>query len=176
MTWKSYAAVSGATVLACWLASAPPSNTPAATATLSRQAPQSVSPVASDIERQAERLQVRVRAERAYAEPERNPFRFASRRPAGDPAGEVAASVPPPAPVETAPAAPAVSLSGVAEDRSGDRTERTAILTSPAGLLFAREGEEILGYYRVVRIESEAVELAAVGTGVTRRLTLGARP
>jgi hypothetical protein len=76
--------------------------------------------------------------------------------------------------VDVSPPAPQLSLSGVAEDEVDGRTARTAILSSPAGVLIVREGEEILGYYRVGRIESEAVELIAVGSGSTRRLTLGA--
>lgn len=173
MTWKSYAAVSGATVLAGWLASASPANAPAGAASASRQAVPPAASAPSDIEQQAMRLQARLRAERAFREPERNPFRFGARsnRAAG-PARTVAAPEPPP-PVEAAPAAPLVSLSGIAEDRRGDRVDRTAILSSPAGVLLVREGDEILGYYRVARIENEAVELVAISDGATRRLTLG---
>jgi hypothetical protein len=72
------------------------------------------------------------------------------------------------------PPAPRVSLSGVAEDQIDGRPLRTAVLSSPTGVLIVREGEEILGYYRVDRIESDAVELVAIGSGMTRRLALGA--
>ncbi len=181
MTWKSYAVVSGATVLAGWLASAPPSNAPAAARSVQSPAtPRRSSPPAAgaptDIELQAMRLQARLRPEREYAQPGRDPFRFAARRTPGPAAEreEPIAEPPPPPPVNLAPPAPVVSLSGVAEDQVDGRTVRTAVLSSPAGVLLVREGEEILGYYRVGRIESEAVELVPIGQGSPRRLTLGA--
>jgi len=175
MNWKSYAVVSGATVLAGWFASAPPSNTPAgAQATVSRTA-QPAAAAPSDIEREAIRLQARLRDGRAFIAPARDPFRFAARREAAAAPGlEGPVAEPTAAPVETAPAGPRVSLSGVAEDQVDGRTERTAILSAPGGILLVREGEEILGYYRVGRIEAEAVEITAIGDGTTRRLTLGA--
>jgi hypothetical protein len=175
MTWKSYAAVSGATVLAGWLASAPPANAPASAASASRQAARPSATAPSDIEQQAMRLQARLRAERAFREPERNPFRFGARRSAAAGAARAVAEPesPAPPPVNAAPPAPLVSLSGIAEDRMGDRVDRTAILSSPAGVLLVHEGDEILGYYRIGRIETEAVELIAVRDGATRRLTLG---
>ena len=67
MTWKSYAAVSGATVLAGWLASSPPSNTPGSTAGSATRSPRRPSPAATDIEQQAARLQSRLRSVREYA-------------------------------------------------------------------------------------------------------------
>lgn len=174
MTWKSYAAVSGATVVAGWLASTPPpSNAPTGGAVVAMQASRRVDPVPSDIERQAMRLQTRLRAARTYAEPERNPFRFASRDPIAGPPRDADVAAPPAEPVEAAPAAPAVSLSGIAEDQVDGRVERTAVVSSPAGVLLVREGEVILGQYRVTRIESEAVELVGLSDGVSRRLTLG---
>jgi hypothetical protein len=180
MNWKSYAAVSGATVLAGWLASAPPSNAPS-----SAQSPQTRTPprptgaaadAPIDIELQAMRLQARLRPEREYAQPVRDPFRFVPRRAIGAVAERepdvVAAPLPPAA--DVVPPAPRVSLSGVAEDQIDGRPLRTAVLSSPTGVLIVREGEEILGYYRVERIESDAVELVAIGSGMTRRLALGA--
>ena len=56
-----------------------------------------------------------------------------------------------------------VSLAGIAEDEiddpGGSRIERTAILSTPDGVLLVREGDDVLGLYRVVTIESGAVEL-----------------
>ncbi|MBI4264896.1 MAG: hypothetical protein HY657_11015 [Acidobacteria bacterium] len=168
MTWKSYAAVSGATVLAGWLASAPPSIGPAS-APAQAEPPEAVPPSALDVEQQAARLQAGLRQQAAYREPDRNPFRFAvrpearntpdaSRAPA---AVEAVAPLPPP---------PPISLSGIAEDRVGDRVERTAVLSSPSGVLLVREGDEVMGRYRVVKIESEAVDLAPLADGVSLRL------
>jgi hypothetical protein len=174
MSWKSYAAVSGATVLAGWLASAPPSNAP------DRAAPAARPPVArdvrsSDIEREAERLQARVQREVEYTQPQRNPFRFGAARPevnrGGDLPGPTPASAPPPVAVPIVAPPPPVTLSGIAEDQKGQQTERTAILSSPSGVLLVREGEPVLGEYRVGRIESEAVELVK-SDGTTLRLTL----
>ena len=171
MTWKSYAVVSGATVLAGWMASTPPSNAPTSAAREPRQAVQPSS-APSDIEQQALRLQARIRSERAFAEPARDPFRFAVSRPSAGSAGDAPRPEPTPATVAPAPAAPRISLSGLAEDQVDGRVQRTAILSSPAGVLLVREGEEILGQYRVVRIESEAVELLSLGDGSTLRLSL----
>jgi hypothetical protein len=174
MHWKSYAAVSGATVLAGWLASAPPSNAPAAVqAPAAQRQPSADANAPTDIEMQAMRLQARLRAERAYAEPGRDPFRFAPRRQPAAPVESAEAigesSAPP---VNTAPPAPAVSLAGIAEDLVDGRTVRTAVLSSPAGVLLVREGEQILGYYRVGRIEAEAVELISLSDGTLLRLSL----
>ena len=120
------------------------------------------------------RLQARLRPEREYAQPVRDPFRFAPRRAAGLAERQPAvAAAPPPPPVEVLPPAPRVLLAGVAEDEVDGRTVRTAVLSAPTGVLIVREGEEILGYYRVGRIESDAVELVAIDSGQRRRLTLG---
>jgi hypothetical protein len=176
MNWKSYAAVSGATVVAGWLVSAPPSNVPSgvqAPRQPARSAP--AADAASDIERQATRLAARLGAERAFAVPARDPFRFAPRRAAVAAAARVLATAdaPPPPPVPVAAPAPAVSLSGIAEDQIEGRASRTVVLSTPSGVLLAREGEEILGSYRVGRIESDAVELVPLGDAAPRRLTLG---
>jgi hypothetical protein len=178
MTWKTYAAVSGATVLAGWLASAPPSNAPAPGATASRR-PQTAATRATaggDIEEQAARLQARLRQEPVYHEPSRNPFRFGEREvpraaPSSVPPREVAPlSIEPIAPAPPPP--PPVKLSGIAEDRNGDRVERTAVLSSPSGVLLVREGDTVLGQYRVSRIEANAVELTDTLGGAPVRLTI----
>ncbi|MBM3820140.1 MAG: hypothetical protein FJW14_14145 [Acidimicrobiia bacterium] len=176
MTWKTYTAVSGATVLAGWLASAPPSNTPAPAAT-SRRSPAATAPNAgNDIEEQAARLQARMRQEPVYREPARNPFRFAEREvPRPAPSAAQPGTLEPTALEPAAPALPPpppVKLSGIAEDRSGDRLERTAILSSQAGVLLVREGDAVLGQYRVARIDANAVELTDTLGGPPVRLTI----
>jgi hypothetical protein len=175
VTWKSYAVVSGATVLAGWLASTPPSNAPDSAASVRRQPAARPGTPASDIEREADRLQVRVRREVEYTQPQRNPFRFgAGRRPEIDRGGDIPAPALPPPPIAVAPMAPPpppVSLSGIAEDQVGQGVERTAILSSPSGVLLVREGDPVLADYRVARIESAAVELVKTD-GTTLRLTL----
>lgn len=176
MNWKSYAVVSGATVLAGWLASAPPSNAPAGTQPARSPRPASPSPAnaPTDIELQAMRLEGRLPPERAYTEPTRDPFRFASRRasPLVAEREPPIVEAPPAPPVDLAPPPPQVSLSGIAEDQVDGRLSRTAVLSSPSGVLLVREGEEILGFYRVGRIESDAVELIPLVGGPARRLSL----
>jgi hypothetical protein len=173
MSWKSYAVVSGATVLAGWLASAPPSSAPESAAPVTR--PATSAPVReSDIAQQAERLQLRARPEVTFPQPHRNLFRFGAGQADADRGGDIA-DVPPVQPETIAPAIPMpppVKLSGVAEDQRGDRLVRTAILSSLSGVLLVMEGDEIPGGYRVSRIESEAVEIVRTVDGTTFRLTL----
>ena len=64
----------------------------------------------------------------------------------------------------------------VTEDQVELRVERMAILSSPAGVLLVHEGEEVLGKYRVLKIESEAVELLSHADGTTLRLGFSVRP
>ena len=182
MTWKAYATVSSATVLAGWLASAPPSNAPDAGAPApSQPAPSQPAPSQTtrrgatpppDIEREAARLEARVRREAAYSQPRRNPFRFGADRPivslATD-AAEAASAAETLVPVVAPP--PPVSLAGIAEDQVEQRVERTAILSSPDGVLLVHEGEDVLGQYRVAKIESEAVELVRHADGTIFRLS-----
>jgi hypothetical protein len=172
MSWKSYAAVSGATVLAGWLASAPPSNAPERTAPALRP-PAARDARSPDIEREAERLQARVQREVQYTQPQRNPFRFGVARPEVNGGGDLPDPTPAPPPVAVPFVAPPppVTLSGIAEDQKGEQMERTAILSSPEGVLLVREGDPVLAEYRVGRIESEAVELVK-SDGTTLRLTL----
>ena len=174
MSWKAYAAVSGATVLAGWVVSAPPpANVPAPGAIVPGRSSQPPVAAPSEIEREAARLGARLRRETAYTRPVRDPFRFGAGRsleaPQGaDPLGYEAG---PAAPVVSGAAdavgaaqpAPLVSLAGIAEDRieapGGPRVERTAVLSAPDDVLLVREGDEVLGLYRVVSIGSDAVDL-----------------
>ncbi|MDA1183693.1 MAG: hypothetical protein O2930_03495 [Acidobacteria bacterium] len=183
MTWKAYAAVSGATVLAGWVVSAPPpSGVPDPGIAARDIQSHAVAATPSEIEREAARLAARLRLESAYARPERDPFRFGAARPRAsvpaDPVGDQGDITAPAAagPAETVPdsrPAPLVSLAGVAEDRregpDGPSVERTAVLSAPDDVLLVREGDEVLGLYRVVRIESDAVELQRAD-GTTLRL------
>ena len=174
MTWKSYAAASGATVLAGWLASAPPvsvpENRPAAPARSSRAVSRATT---SDIVEQASRLQARIRRETAYVRPQRNPFQFEAAGPTTEKVpGPEQLGIPtePPAPAMAPP--PAVTLVGVAEDRLQTGVERTAILSSPDGVLLVRIGDQVLGQYRVAAVEEAAVELTSLTDGSTLRLSL----
>lgn len=183
MTWKAYAAVSGATVLAGWFVSGPPSNlpdgsVPGSSAAVSNQTPTRRATPLPDIEQEAARLEARVRREAAYVQPQRNPFRFGAARPRVSLAADASSSdeTVALAVVSSAPPPPQISLAGVAEDQVEQRVERMAILSSPAGVLLVHEGEEVLGKYRVAKIESEAVELLSHADGTTLRLGFSVRP
>jgi hypothetical protein len=179
MTWKSTALVSGATLLAGWLASAPPVNNDPSSAVPARS-PQTAA-AESDIEQQAARLQTRTREEPpAYGGPERNLFRFGSKEAppadAAEPRRVSAGESPAPTPAEVVPQPPQpppVSLSGVASDGGGERaTVRTAILSSPEGVLLVHQGDQVLGQYRVGAIGDDSVELTRTADGTSFRLTL----
>lgn len=181
MTWKSTAFVSGAMLLVGWLASAPPDPTPQSAATAASP-PLRTAAAASDIEQQAERLQNQTRQRPVdYDAPERNLFRFGPkesantegrlRRPSG---GEGAATAPPVdiLPDPPPPPPPPITLSGVASDRDGDTSVRTAILSSPNGVLLVREGDQVLGQYRVGTIGEASIELTRLSDGTLLRLSL----
>lgn len=173
MTWKAYAAVSGATVLAGWLASAPPSNAPDTSGPAPGPPASRRATPPADIEREALRLEARGQREAVYTQPHRNPFRFGAARPIASAEGDVPEAASPAetfVPVVAPP--PPVSLSGIAEDQVGQRVDRTAILSSPDGVLLVHEGDDVLGQYRVAKIESEAIELVKVADGTTLRLGL----
>jgi hypothetical protein len=65
-----------------------------------------------------------------------------------------------------------VTLAGIAEDSLQTGVERTAILSSPSGVLLVRAGDEVLGQYRVAAVEEGAVELNSLTDGSTLRLSL----
>lgn len=174
MNWKATTVVSGATLLAGWLASAPPSSTTAAATTSATPGPQAAA-AASDIGQLAARLQTQTRQAADYGSPERNLFRFGQSVPVRSAASQPGTSVAPAPPVEILPQAPPpppVTLAGVASDPDGTRTVRTAILSSPAGVLLVHEGDEVLGQYRVGAIGEDAVELTRLSDGTAFRITL----
>ena len=171
MHWKSTAVVSGAGLLSMWFAASPPAPAPSTAARSVEQMSAGAVATASDIEQQAARLQARLRAETEYRQPSRNLFRFDARvseRP-------VAAAPPPAAsPAVLLPAPPPlmISLPGIATDQAGDKTVRTAVLSSPSGVLLVHEGDDVLGQFRVETIGEDAVELTRLSDGTTLRLTL----
>ena len=62
-------------------------------------------------------------------------------------------------PVVEAPPPPVVKLSGVAIDSKDGKDDRTAILNTPSGLVFAHQGDDVAGTYKVGKITEDAVEL-----------------
>lgn len=173
MSWKTYALVSGAGgLLATYLASAPVTSPPSR-APLPVGLSERASEVASDLEEQGKRLQMRLWREADYQEPSRNPFRFGSAEPQPRPAGrsEAPADALPAAPTQ-APAPVPVRLSGLAADVVEGQTVRIAILTTARGVELVKEGETVTGGYRVRSIDDNTVELESIADGATLRLTL----
>jgi hypothetical protein len=54
----------------------------------------------------------------------------------------------------------------------GDQPQRTAILNTDAGVVLAREGDEVAGQFRVAKIATDAVELVKISDGSLLRLAL----
>jgi hypothetical protein len=169
MNWKSTVLVSGAGLVATlfgWVSTPTlPQRSPAPSAIPVAQP--TAPAAAADIQHEAARLQSRLVPESTYRQPSRNPFRFAPRptpRAADRPIAPVQepAIVLPPAPVR-----PTITLRGIASDMVDGAMQRTAIVTTDAGLMLVREGEAA-GSYRVTKIEDESVEL----TGPDGSLTL----
>jgi hypothetical protein len=127
--------------------------------------------VAAQIEDEAARLQAGIREQAAYRQPERNPFRFGARRPERA-AAEATVTAPPAETFVQPPPPPPVTLAGIAEDHVPEGVQRTAILSSPSGVLLVKEGDDVLGQYRVSKIEPEAIELTRTSDGGSVRLSL----
>jgi hypothetical protein len=122
--------------------------------------------LASGVQSQAIRLRHRLSSAPAPRATSRNPFEFVhlqpnvvvnDRKPASLP---TAASLPPPE--------PNLILIGLAEDGG----TRTAMIESGDDLVMAKEGETIVGRYRVAKVATDAIELVDLITGTTRRLFL----
>jgi hypothetical protein len=105
----------------------------------------------------------------------RDLFQFAAARPQLAPSAALPAPpelVPPPAPA--VPAAPALTLIGVAQDAAEGGTVRTAIISTQGQLFLVKEGEEVTSAgsrYRVTRISVDSVDLTA-GDEATLHLAL----
>ena len=173
MTWKSYALVSGAGVISMWFAAALPSRMPGSVPPVQPREASGAAVAASEIEEQANRLQARLQQEALYREPGRNLFRFAPK-PAVRPAPPVEAELAP-LPQPEMPAAPPplpMKLAGVAADQTESGIVRTAILSTFAGVVLARPGDEVLDRFRVTEVHEDAVDLVTIadGTPVTLKL------
>lgn len=171
MTWKSYALVSGAGLLATYLASPPllpQSDTPAAPAASGN----ATTGPAVDIEEEAARLHARLRAEAAFRAPARDPFRFAERpvrrtSPRAEAPADEAAEPPP-----AVPEPPLVVLAGIATDTVDGQPQRTAVLTTASGVLLVRVGEMVGSDYVVRAIDADRVDLESTADGTIRQVRL----
>jgi hypothetical protein len=169
MDWKSTAVISGAGILATWFFSMPPTQAPAGAVARAAREPRIVAS-RIDIEKEAAHLQARTRQELQYTEPSRNPFRFSERRQGrGTSSPAVAAPAVPITP--QAPLPPRIMLDGIAADTIGGQEQRTAILNTDAGVVLAKEGDQVAGY-RVEKIAADVVELVKIDDGSVLRVGL----
>jgi hypothetical protein len=171
MNWKSYTLASGAGLLATWFAAAP-SSMPERVPPAQPSEASGVSAAASDIEQEASRLQARLQQESFYRAPARNPFRFVDRRATAALAAAAPLDETPPAPVVAAPPPLPVKLAGIASDEEPGGTVRTAILSTPNGVVLARVGDEVMGLFRLSSVDEDGVDLVTIADGVPVRLTL----
>lgn len=167
MDWKSTTVISGAGILATWFFSMPPASVPPRAVAPAARVPQT-NTSQIDIEKEAARLQVHRVEEPSYTEPSRNPFRFNARP---EPARATVGIAPAPPPVVLPPPPPRITLDGVAADTMEAQSQRTAILRTDAGVVLAKEGDEVVGY-RVQKIAADAVELVKIDDGSVLRLAL----
>ena len=157
-------------VLAAWLAGAATSNRALPPPILTQ--PQPIEMQGAELASEIARLHERLRPNTAPHQPGRNLFTFKSAHTRPMAAPIVVESRP--ALVEAPPALPALplKLSGIAEDAGADATERTAIISGTGQLFMVKEGDNVTPRYRVTRISADAVELADLTDGTTRRLAL----
>jgi hypothetical protein len=133
--------------------------------------------LAFDVEREGERLRVRVANSPVPRPSGRDPFQFGTPR------------VPPPRRLaRLAPMAPAVTaadpadddptppirikLIGMAERDTPDGVVRSAVLSGPSDVYIVVIGDQLLGRFTVKAIGADAVELDDSGTGQPVRLAL----
>jgi len=168
----------GAVLVACLAAANMPSQDSelARTPQAPRRAPEAI---AVDVQSQAARLHARMADAPAPVASFRNPFAFNETTRIARPSDSmVHAAIAPVPPVTFTPAPPQLVLMGIAEDATPAGPQRTAVLALPQAqgdsddVLFAREGDSILGRYRVTKIGADAVELEDLTTNAYRRLAL----
>ena len=173
MTWKLYAIVSAGAFVATYVMSTP--KTEVATAKASAPAPRSARQAAAEteIEALAKSLHVDLKSNAVFRTPGRDPFRFetkAQKPPAFVPPPAVVQNLPPPAPL-----LPVLSLSGIATDVVDGKSQRSAVVSLPAGVLIVREGESVAGLYTVVAIGEDSIELESTGDRSRRTVRLSGR-
>ena len=169
MTWKSTAAASGAMIVA-WLASYAPVGGPRLDHATT-PSPTQTETTAAEIQREADRLHARNRVA-SYRLPQRNLFRFSERPIVHAVPRQPVAIVEEIAPIQPAPPAIRLTLSGIGEDVVGDQLVRTAIISAPDNVHIVKIGEAIGDTYKVTKIDADAVELSRLDDGSTLRLTL----
>jgi hypothetical protein len=170
MTWKLYALLSGGAFVATYLVSGPGALTTVRPAPRAAAARPVQANVEIDMQQLADHLAARVHGEVNFHQPTRNPFAFGAAPHAANQV--IAPKVVEAPPAVFVPPPPPFTLSGIATDRINGELRRTAILSSPNGVLLAREGDAVGERYRVVSIDENAVTLSAVSDGSAVRLAL----
>jgi len=171
MNWKSTVLVSGifGFVVGAFRVSTPVIPQRASAPAVHPASP-STQAATSDIQHEAARLQSRLVPDSTFRTPSRNPFQFGPRlaprtaRNAPVQVQETPVAIVPPAP------RPTIRLRGIATDMVDGMPQRTAIVTTDAGLLLVREGENA-GIYRVTKIDDDAVELMGPDGSLTLALS-----
>ena len=173
MNWKSTVLLSGAGVVATWLAASPTVRAPVSTPMTPVQEAAHSAEAATDIVQQADRLRAKLQTAAVYQEPARNPFRFGERIRLVPTAGSGGAEVSP-APVSAVPEQPAfvLTLSGIAEDIVDGQVLRTAIISTPHDVVLVKEGDTVDDQFRVVSIATDSVELTSTTDSSRIHLTL----
>ncbi len=168
--------VSGVGLVATWLARVPPatvgvdpSRSPSTVVTAGPPA------IASEIVREADRLSRHNQTLGSYPRPARNPFRFGAapvvRAPQVASLGAEDTSV---APAVAEIIVPGFRLSGLARDGEGEQEVRTAVLSTPEGIVLGRAGDPLSDGWTISQVEVEHVVLIGPdGTTLTLPLSGG---
>ena len=150
--------VAGGGVVATWLAVTPNQGVPAS-APQAQRLPAASGPSAETLNAQVDKLRVRTTAV-ALRPATRNLFRFSESKmsPSPSPRGDsaLAAVV---SPVPSLPQPPPLTLAGIAEDKSPQGLQRTAVIAAGGQIYLVKAGESVAGLYTVIAIEPEAVVL-----------------
>ncbi len=108
------------------------------------------------------RLEMLEQARVAPEGAERNLFRFQPRAEPAAPAPDVSRPLVPPAPSGPPPTAgvPPIALKFVGLVEPDGRAPRIAVLSDARGVVHGREGEVLLGQYRILRIGADSIDIA----------------
>jgi hypothetical protein len=182
MTASRIVALTGtAALVAAWLSSAAATRDPAIAAdtpvelTVASPAPSDFPVVAKQqLERQLERLSTQTGRPPHLRFPARNPFVRATRS-SGQSVSEIAGSPPVRSHAGVASEsvrAPALSLAGIAVDRTSAGEMQTAILSADGRVLLARTGDIVLERFEVRLVGVDSVELFDRKEDSSLRLTM----
>jgi hypothetical protein len=116
-------------------------------------------------------LSTRLASNPASAAPARNPFQF-GLHPVARRAPAVTAPVAVPPPPVDVPAPFPLHLSGIAVDTVDGVNTRTAVISGPAGVELAKDGEPAAPGYRVVTVGESFADVERLSDGVREHLTL----